>query len=343
MYSGRRYSLWATLLWSRSQLIWPAIWALALTIAYQELDWTWIGLPWLPLSLVGIAVAFYLGFKNNASYDRMWEARKLWGGIVNASRAIAISARDLVTFVPGERELHTDHDTAVDPKQEWEQIVRRHVAWLDALRHALRAPRDWEHRGEKYDRLRKKAQVPELQEDLRTVLTASVGEEEADEVLSTENACSALLGNQSKTFARLRDQGFLDGFSHMQLQSRVDELLGLQGGCERIKNFPFPRQYATVNIIFARLLVLLIPCGMLQEFSTMATVSNWATVPFSAIASWVFLSSAQIGHWSENPFEGLANDIPISSMSRAIERELLGWTGVTDLPDPRPVRGRIML
>ncbi len=38
-----------------------------------------------PLGTIGVAVAFYLGFKNNQSYDRFWEARTIWGGIVNSS------------------------------------------------------------------------------------------------------------------------------------------------------------------------------------------------------------------------------------------------------------------
>ena len=45
-----------------------------------------ITIPWLPISVIGTAVAFYVGFKNNQAYDRMWEARKIWGGIVNDSR-----------------------------------------------------------------------------------------------------------------------------------------------------------------------------------------------------------------------------------------------------------------
>ncbi|MEM7040575.1 MAG: bestrophin family ion channel, partial [Bacteroidota bacterium] len=49
---------------------------------YAELEF--LKIPWVPLTLIGIAVAFYVGFKNNSAYDRTWEARKIWGGIVNA-------------------------------------------------------------------------------------------------------------------------------------------------------------------------------------------------------------------------------------------------------------------
>jgi putative membrane protein len=45
-----------------------------------------INIPWLPVSVLDTAVAFYVGFKNNQAYDRMWEARKIWGAIINDSR-----------------------------------------------------------------------------------------------------------------------------------------------------------------------------------------------------------------------------------------------------------------
>ena len=101
MHIGHRYRLLQTLTWSRSEILFPLQWATAVTIVYTQLELTWMALPALPMSLIGIAVAFYLGFKNNASYDRMWEARKIWGAIVNASRSWAFGARDLVSAVHG--------------------------------------------------------------------------------------------------------------------------------------------------------------------------------------------------------------------------------------------------
>lgn len=88
-------------------------------------------LPWQPISVIGIAVAFYLGFKNNSSYDRAWEARKIWGAIVNDSRSIAIGIMSLsspaVAF-------------------EWKKkFVHRHLAWIIALKHAMRKGKTWEH------------------------------------------------------------------------------------------------------------------------------------------------------------------------------------------------------
>jgi putative membrane protein len=332
MHIGRRYSFVQTLRWSRREALLPGAYSILVTSAYLG-GVRWIGIPWLPISVIGIAVAFYLGFKNNASYDRLWEARKIWGAIVNASRSWAYSARDLVS---------PDHGGAAGEADAARlELVRRHVAWLDALRHQLRAPRAWEHQGPEFDALRRSERVPELEEDLSAVLAGSVGAAEAQAVLQTLNPAAHLLSAQSRRLAELRRAGLLDGFGHVRLMELLDALMAEQGKAERIKNFPFPRQYATVNRLFAFIFAGLVPCGMVAEFHQLGDGQVWLTVPFSTLVSWVFLTADRIGEWSENPFEGLANDVPISTMSRAIERDLLQLIGQTELPPPRPPTGSI--
>lgn len=60
-------------------------------ILYHFFGFTFIAIPFLPISTIGTAVAFYVGFKNNQAYDRLWEARRLWGGFTNVSRTFAAS------------------------------------------------------------------------------------------------------------------------------------------------------------------------------------------------------------------------------------------------------------
>jgi ion channel-forming bestrophin family protein len=56
---------------------------------YGPMDIHWLDIPWQPVATLGTAVAFYIGFKSNASYSRFWEARQLWGAVVNSSRTWA--------------------------------------------------------------------------------------------------------------------------------------------------------------------------------------------------------------------------------------------------------------
>jgi len=159
--------------------------------------------------------------------------------------------------------------------------------------------------------------------------------------MSKGNRSSHLLSLQSKDLMRLRKMGVLDHFTHLQLQEQITELYTLQGKSERIKNFPFPRQYATVNYFFVVLFVGLLPFGMLDVFTGMD--SNhwiWFSVIFSVIGSWVFWMMEMIGDYSENPFEGSYNDVPISSMAVGIEIDIRQMLDETDLPEPLGPVGR---
>ncbi|MEO0778876.1 MAG: bestrophin family ion channel, partial [Bacteroidota bacterium] len=107
----------------------------------------------------------------------------------------------------------------------------------------------------------------------------------------------------------------------------------LQGKAERIKNFPFPRQYATVNYFFVVLFVFLLPFGMLSVFvNPSQSHLIWFTIPFTVVVSWVFWTMEMIGDYSENPFEGLYNDVPITSMARGIEIDIRQMLDETELP-----------
>ena len=217
----------------------------------------------------------------------------------------------------------------------------RHVAWMDVLRHQLRRLTTWEHDSPRFRRLREVTRVPELQENLPDELARTLSEREASEVLSQINPAAHLLANQSRQLAGLRRRGLIDGFAQLHLQTVLQELMAQQGKAERIKNFPFPRQYATVNSIFAWLFTFLVPFGLLNQFAGLGDGVVWLTVPFSGLVGWVFLTADQIGEWSENPFEGLANDVPISSMVRQIERDVRQMMGQTDLPPVREPDGMI--
>ena len=88
MYVKRYYSLWMTVRWSRKSLLYGLLYSAAVVIVYRFTNVPF-ALPWQPISIIGIALAFFLGLKNNSSYDRTWESRKIWGKIINDSRTFA--------------------------------------------------------------------------------------------------------------------------------------------------------------------------------------------------------------------------------------------------------------
>ena len=62
---------------------------IVVVVSYVYLKWTWVALPEIPLSIFGGAIGVLVTFRNTSSYQRWWEARTLWGAIVNHSRSLA--------------------------------------------------------------------------------------------------------------------------------------------------------------------------------------------------------------------------------------------------------------
>jgi putative membrane protein len=114
-----------------------------------------------------------------------------------------------------------------------------------------------------------------------------------------------------------------------------------QARCDRIKNSPYPRQYAIVSAMFVVIFCTLLPFGVVPIFAAMGqlggvigAVAIWLTIPFSTLIGWMYMSLDQVGESSANPFEGNANDVPISQICRDIEIEMRTALGETNLPSP---------
>jgi putative membrane protein len=129
----------------------------------------------------------------------------------------------------------------------------------------------------------------------------------------------------------------------MELEKILGELYNLQGASERIKNFPYPRQYATLNLWFIKIFVLLVPMGMLNEFEKMGECLVWLSIPFSALSGWIFTTLEKIGESSENPFEGSANDVPITAISRNIQIDMLDMLDETHDIKPVALQNNILV
>jgi ion channel-forming bestrophin family protein len=320
MHIGNNYSFKEVIVWTRKDIYLLLFVSAVPVTLYQVFHWEWLALPWLPVALLGTAVAFVVGFKNNASYDRMWEARRIWGSIVNFSRSWGIMVKDYITNTHAKQAISQD---ALDDIHL--QLYQRHFAWLTALRFQLREAKQWEaiykqHNAEYKDKYFK---VDEHQNKIGDALKKYLSEAEYNLVMSKTNKAAQIIALQSSHLKQLLSDGFIEDFRHMELEKLLVEFYNQQGASERIKNFPYPRQYATLNLWFIKIFVILIPFGMLQEFQKLGTHLVWLAIPFSALAGWVFTTMEKIGESSENPFEGSANDVPITTMSRAIEIDML--------------------
>ncbi len=322
MYIKRNYGFWMTFNWSKKPFILGGIYAFFITLIYVEFELE-LSLPWQPMSVLGIAVAFYLGFKNNSSYDRTWEARKIWGGIVNNSRSFGSA---VVSFLQSE-----DRDRLA---QERKALIYRHIVWLTALRYQLRLSRPWEHTEDRVNGLYVPSICEEYIDRLDKEMIPFIGEAEIIDINSKSNMAAQVLAKQADELQRLCNEGFIDDFRHMRLHELLGSFYDDQGRSERIKNFPFPRQYASTALWTALVFCLLLPFGLINTFAEMPGNMIWMTVPFSALITWVFFLMEKIGDYSENPFEGTYNDVPITSIARGIEIDLRQMIDDEHIPEP---------
>lgn len=328
MYIKRYLSPSLIYFFSWRLVIWSLCTGSVAYTAYDYMEWKWVAIPWLPVSLIGTAVAFYVGFKNNQAYDRSWEARKVWGGIVNTSRSFAASVRAYVT-----NEYANEPVSEGEIRSEIKTILYRHIGWTYALKHAMWHRTTWEHQvpasRRQRDYFRRRMNLHSVEESLARYLS----KEEQEWISKKKNMATQLLDKQSQHLTALKRKGLLDNFRHVELQRLITELYGEQGRTERIKNTPLPRQYATTSAIFIVIFTFLLPFGMLTEFAKLGEGMMWLVIPFNLVVSWVFSLMEYIGDYSENPFEGLVNDTPIYSIVRNIEIDLKDMMDEEELPE----------
>lgn len=324
MYVNRHYSLWRTVRWSQTSLIKGLLYSSVVVGLYKLTNWN-LSLPWQPVSVVGIAVAFYLGFKNNSSYDRTWEARKIWGAIVNDSRTFATA---VISMVGGE-----DKESQLIKIE----LIKRHLAWLISLRNALRLKRPWEHTTDKsMDRIlpgfNLRSENPSQEELLKYI-----AREEFESYADKTNWATQILKTQSLKIDELYKLGKLSEYKQVWLHQLISKHYDNQGRSERIKNFPLPRQYASTALWMTYFFCSLIPFGMIEIFELAADADVWFSIPISGLIIWLYFLMDKIGDYSENPFEGTYQDVPISTITRSIEIDLLEMLDSDTIPKPYPV------
>jgi len=339
MHAGSNFTLKEAIIWTRRDIFKYVLISGIITTTYELFDFKWFSIPWLPMALIGTAVAFLIGFKNNATYDRLWEARKIWGAIVNSSRTWGIMVKDFVSNTHAETPL-----SDADLKKIHSRLIHRHIAWLTALRHQLRQPKTWEYMDKiEYKEYKQIFKVPEEQISLEDDLEGLISADERTYVLSKKNRATQIIGQQSSDLRELMAAGLIEDFRHMEMENMLKDFYTQQGKSERIKNFPYPRQFATLNLYFVWLFLLLLPFGMLAEFEKLGDHMVWLTIPFSTLVSWVFHTMERIGEATENPFQGGANDVPITNLARTIEIDLREMLDEPNIPEPTtPVNNILM-
>jgi putative membrane protein len=279
-------------------------WDFAIVVGYMGLHWEWVGSKHVPLALYGGAISVIVGFRNNSSYGRWWEARGLWGRIVNSSRSLARQVVSTMHPVRGGDEADRER-----LRLQQIRIIHYQIAYVHALRQQLRGLSPWE--------------------EVERVL----GSEDLGPVRAQTNVPLALQQAIGRMLRESKDAGWIDSLEWQAMDRSLDALADAQGGSERIKNTPMPKQYDYFPMLFVQIYCLVLPIGLVENL-------GWYTPIGSTLVGFMFLALDKIGRDLEDPFDNKIYDIPLTAISRTIEINLRQLLGEKDLPAPeKPVNG----
>lgn len=323
MYVGRSYKLIDFALWSRRSVIYMVVVSGLAVAAYRLPGLARFSVPWSVVLVLGTTVSLVAGFKNSQVFTRSGEALQAFTQITASSRVWSNFCRDFL-----------DAPTA-------RQLIYRHIAWMTALRFSLRRPMPWESMGKAANiEYRRRYRIQEDTGSLAGALQPLLAEQ-AGKVLESPQPAIALLEMQSVQVNALLKDAKIPPQIYVELTKLIRDFHDQQARCDRIKNNPYPRQYAIVSSMFVMIFCTLLPFGVVPVFADMGklggvlgTFGIWLTIPFSTLLGWAYMSLDQVGESSANPFEGNANDVPISQICRDIEIELRAGLGEADLPKP---------
>jgi len=266
---------------------------LLVTVTHGVVYWK-ITLSTVPFSLIGLALAIFLGFRNTAAYDRFWEARKLWGDLLHRSRSFARQVQTLPDFP--QPAGPDDHD---DPRR---LLLMRTIAFGSALRHQLRGT--------------------DCTADMGRLLPAA----DAADAVSSARTSEYLLRRMAQDLGGLVRAGKLDPALAANTDDSLSGMAAAAAGCERIKQTPIPFAYTLLLHRTAWLYCLLLPFGLVDTMGYMT--------PFVvAIVAYTFFGLAELGDEIEEPFGTGDNHLPLDAICREIEISVLDALGVRKLPE----------
>ena len=287
---------------------WPLLalvgWDVAIVVAFKVMHWEWVGSKYVPLALYGSAIGIIVGFRNNSAYGRWWEARGLWGQVVNNSRSLARQVCS--TMHPNPEQLGRD---VADLESMKRRLVLHQIAYAHALRQHLRKLSPWEE------------------------IELLLDPEEIAALRVSKNIPLSIQQRMGRLLRESKGRGWIDRLEWQAMDRNLDDLADAQGGTERIKNTPMPKQYDFFPMLFVQIYCLLLPVGIVENL-------GWFTPLGSTLVGFMFLALDKIGRDLEDPFDNKVYDVPLTSITRTIDINLRQLLGETELPPAaEPVDG----
>ena len=270
--------------------------ATLVTWSHGDLFQLKITLTTIPFTLIGLPIAIFLGFRNNAAYDRFCEGRKLWGELVLRSRNFARQCQSLIDF-----------PQAASATNGLEDIRVRMIYRTSAFAYTLR------------DLLRDQTDAPQLSYLLQ--------DSEREQLRTASNKPQTLIMNMGADLRQLLQAKRIDPCLAVSMDNTLSAMTAAAASCERIRNTPIPFSYTLLLHRTAYIYCFLLPFGLVDSIGFMT--------PFVvAVVAYTFFGLDALGDEIEEPFGLEANDLPLDAICRAVEIDMRESVSDTDIPAP---------
>ena len=280
------------------ELIAVTIYAVTIALLFKSFDVIDLSIPITVPTIIGTVISLLLAFRSNQAYDRWWEARSIWGAIVNDSRSLT---RQLLSFTVSEEY----------PPEELAHFraafVKRQIGWTYCLGQSLR-------------------KTNALQG-----LERHLSKRELNYINRYDNKPAALLELHGHDLAYALQKGWINAYQQVELDRTLTRLCDAMGKCERIKNTVFPATYS-LYIHFANLFfILLLPFSLIDFL-------GYIEIPLVIAVSASLLLIEKMAIQLQDPFENKPTDTPMTTIARTIEKDLKQMLNEhPQLPEIHPV------
>jgi len=255
------------------------------------------------MTVFGTVLSLFLAFRTNEAYNRWWEARQLWGDLVNASRSFG---KEMLTLITTRNTRFDESALAAFRKK----LIYRHIAFINALRLQLRR-----------------------QDNFQEILKPYLGINELENLSKARNKATMINIKQAREVEEHVESTNSNEFKFVQINNTLNRFYDIQGACERIKTTVFPRLYAYYTTTFTWIFSTILIFSLVDEF-------DWQTLIIRAFVAYVFIQVDQLGADLKHPFEMKMNDTPMTALCNTIEIDLRQMLGEEDLPKQvEPVDG----
>jgi len=276
------------------ELIVITLYAVAVALEHVYFDLSSISLPFSVPMIMGTVISLLLGFRSNQAYDRWWEARTIWGAIVNDSRTLARQIKTL------SKEAYQG-DELFFFKQ---RFIKRQIAWCNSLNRTLR------------------------NQDAVDGLDKYLVKRDLQYVRNYTNKPMALIELHGNDIQQAIENGWINAYQQVEIDKTLTRLTDSMGKCERIKNTVFPATYSLYIHFSLIVFFVLLPFSLIEVFGVIFFIPA-----LIAIATVFFLIEKMAIHL-QDPFENKPTDTPMTAICNTIERDLKQVINETHTTEP---------